>query len=319
MSLSRRRFIAISACAAATGLPVAPAHAMPAARWKGVALGAKADIRLVGLPERRANNLLQKVRAEISRLEKEFSLYQADSTLSRLNRDGQLLQPGADMLGLLGLVSAVHAASGERFDPTVQPVWDAYARAAGKPDIKALRAAETQLGWQRVAFDTSAVSLPEGGALTLNGIAQGYVTDRVVALLRQAGLENALVEVGEISAMGRPQEGGLWQIHLGENDGPAISIRDKAVATSAAEGTMIGGAASHLIDPLTARSCRSKWLRTSVVHKSAAIADAVSTAASLMDLDEIKAMMAQFEGASFVGLHSELGHVSHAHYGRMRS
>ncbi|MCB1387348.1 MAG: FAD:protein FMN transferase [Nitratireductor sp.] len=318
MSLSRRRFIAISASAAATGLSSLAANAAgmeagTGARWRGVALGAEADIRLVGLPRQQAERLLEQVRAEITRLEDEFSLYRADSALSRLNRDGRLDQPGGDMLSLLGLVSAMHAASGGRFDPTVQPVWDAYARAAGRPVAAQLTAARRRVGWRHVEIDAAAIRLAEGCALTLNGIAQGYVTDRAVALLRQAGLENALVEVGEISAMGRPDKDGFWQVHLGSSGGPMVEVSDRAVATSAADGTLIGEGVSHLIDPATGLPCRSKWLRTSVIHLSAAIADAASTATSLMELDEIRTMMRHLGGASFVGLHSELGHVSLAH------
>ena len=314
MSLSRRRFIVISASAAATCLSGTAASATShGARWKGVALGAAADIRLVGLPAHHAEILLRQVRAEISRLEDEFSLYRASSALSRLNKDGRLEQPGGDMLSLLGLVSAMHAASGGRFDPTVQPVWDAYARSAGKPDKVRLAAAGRLVGWQNVEIDAGAVRLSDGSALTLNGIAQGYVTDRVVALLRQAGLQNALVEVGEISAMGRPERDQFWQVYLGSSDGPSVEVSDKAVATSAATGTLIGEAASHLIDPATGLPCRSKWLRTTIIHKSAAVADAASTAASLMDFDQIKAMMTHLGGTSFIGLHEELGHVSHAH------
>ena len=316
MSLSRRRFIMISASAAASSLSTVPAVAAADARWRGTALGAAADIRLVGLPQLQAEDLLQQVRAEISRLENEFSLYRKSSTLSQLNKDGRLEQPGGDMLALLGLVSAMHAASGGYFDPTVQPVWDAYARSDGKPDKVQLADARRLVGWQNVEVDAGAVCLSEGGALTLNGIAQGYVTDRIVALLRQAGLENALVEVGEISAMGRPDRDGLWQVHLGTSDGPSVEISDKAVATSAAGGTLIGETASHLIDPVTALPCRSKWLRTTIIHRSAAVADAASTAASLMDFDQIRQMMAYLGGASFIGLHKDLGHVSHAHGGQ---
>ena len=314
MTLSRRRFIAISASAAATCLSGTAANATSlGARWKGAALGAAADIRLIGLAQPQAEALLQRVRAEISRLEDEFSLYRASSALSRLNKDGRLEKPGGDMISLLGLVSAMHAASGGRFDPTVQPVWDAYARSSGKPDRLKLAAARRLVGWQNVEIDAGAVRLPQGSALTLNGIAQGYVTDRVVALLRQAGLENALVEVGEISAMGRPEGDQFWQVYLGSSDGPSVEVSDKAVATSAASGTLIGDIVSHLIDPATGLPCRSKWLRTTIIHKSAAIADAASTAASLMDFDEIRAMMTHLGGASFIGLHEELGHVSHAH------
>ena len=41
-----------------------------------------------------------------------------------------------------------------------------------------------------------------GAAITLNGIAQGYATDRVVDVLRARGLSTTLVNMGEIRALG---------------------------------------------------------------------------------------------------------------------
>ena len=40
--------------------------------------------------------------------------------------------------------------------------------------------------------------------LTLNGIAQGYVTDRVVGILRAEGIDTRLVDMGEAAPWARP-------------------------------------------------------------------------------------------------------------------
>lgn len=310
MNLSRRRFIAITAGTAAAGL--APVQAMSAvpARWTGTALGAAADVRLVGLPEMEAASLMRRVRAEIARLEREFSLYREDSALVRLNRDSHLALPGPEMLALANLVSAAHAASGGRFDPTIQPLWGAYARAGGKPSPSMIEEARSSVGWQRVGLQADRITLPEDGALTFNGIAQGYVTDCIVALLHAEGLRNALVEIGEISALGRTDRGDAWEVRLGSASGPSIPLVDLSVATSAPSGTVFGdGGESHLIDPSTGLPARDSWICTSVIHKSAAIADACSTAACLMTPAEVSAMLRHFDGAMFIGLHREFGTV----------
>ena len=46
-----------------------------------------------------------------------------------------------------------------------------------------------------------------GAAITLNGIAQGYATDRVVDMLRTGGLSTTLVNMGEIRAIGARADG----------------------------------------------------------------------------------------------------------------
>ncbi|MBC7677140.1 MAG: hypothetical protein H7173_13975, partial [Rhodoferax sp.] len=41
---------------------------------------------------------------------------------------------------------------------------------------------------QRVAFDAQAIVMPAGMALTLNGVVQGFIADKVAVLLAAEGL-----------------------------------------------------------------------------------------------------------------------------------
>lgn len=302
MNLSRRRFIAITA-----GCLLGARHAVASedvgARWQGVALGAHADLRLVGLPAHEAERLLLAARAEIERLEQQFSLYRPDSALVRLNAAGILEQPGPDMLELCSLVSTIHQASSGRFDPSVQPLWMAYARAGGAPGQKALAAARAATGWSKVEISADRIRLRPGAALTLNGIAQGFITDRVVDLLKAQGLQAGLVSVGEIAAVGASPGARDWAIGLADHeDGPAdatIHLRDRAVATSSPRGTMFGaGPAGHILDPETGMPAPANWRRVSIVHRSAAIADGLSTAGVLQGAAELRAMVTGFPDAA---------------------
>lgn len=301
MSLSRRRFIGITAVCM-LGARHALASENAGARWQGIALGAHADLRLVGLPAREAERLLLAARAEIERLERQFSLYRADSALVRLNATGSLEEPGPDMLELCSLVSTIHQASSGQFDPSVQPLWMAYARASGAPDRKALAVARAATGWSKVEISADRIRLRPGAALTFNGIAQGFITDRVVDLLKAQGLEAGLVSVGEIAAVGASPGGRDWVVGLADReDGPAdatIHLRDRAVATSSPRGTMFGaGSAGHILDPETGMPAEANWRRVSVMHRSAAIADGLSTAGVLQSAADLRAMVTRFPDA----------------------
>jgi hypothetical protein len=89
----------------------------------------------------------------------------------------------------------LHAATGGRFDPTIQPLWALYAehfagaRRRDLPPAGARAAALARTGWQRVRFDGARIRLEPGMALSLNGIAQGYIADRLADLLRGMGLD----------------------------------------------------------------------------------------------------------------------------------
>jgi len=274
--LTRRRFIAISAALAPS---MALAQKSDLHVETGIALGAKVTLRLEH-PE--ARQLAALAMAEIRRLEQVFSLYLPDSALVRLNRDGLLREPPFELLECLALAGAVHSASEGRFDPTIQPLWraEALAREAGQPLSDADRdKARALIDWGSLRLEPEAITLRRGMALTLNGIAQGYIADRVAALLAGHGLTRALIDTGEMVAL---PDGG-WPVQL--DAGGSLDLRNRALATSAPLGMTFGGDGftSHILDPRTARPVVTPWRSVSVSAPSAALADALSTAACLTE------------------------------------
>lgn len=305
MALSRRRFITISAVAAAMLAGQAGrAGTAPLYRWQGSALGARASITL-SHPD--AERITTVARAEIERLEDIFSLYRAGSALSRLNAEGRLDAPPFELLDCLTLCAVAHRASGGLFDPTVQPLWDLYARshsAGHAPDQAAIDAALALGGWGDLRYDAQTIRLRPGMALTLNGIAQGYIADRVAALLRAEGLSDILIDTGELRALGGNPQGGDWPVVLDVPARPVIGLRDRALASSSPRGTVFdaAGQAGHILDPRTGLPARPVWQLVSVSADSAAMADAMSTAMCLMDRPEIETAAAAIKGVAVAHL-----------------
>lgn len=293
---TRRRFLHISAAAAALGVAGAPLRAGAVVRWRGQALGAHASMVLTGLDEARAQPILRAVEQELTRLESIFSLYRQGSEIVRLNAGGHLPAPSPELLSVLSLSSALHAASDGAFDPSIQPVWQALAR--GEDPSRA----QVAVGWQHVRFDTNAVRLTRPGmGLTLNGIAQGFITDRIAALLRRRGLGDVLIDMGEVAALGTRPDGGDWQAGIARPDGQIVhhvALRDRALATSAASGTLLSAESKqgHIIDPTNAAAGSSQRL-VSVSAPRAAVADGLSTACCLLDQGKARAAVAMFPGA----------------------
>lgn len=292
---ARRRFLFIAATAAL--MPAAP-FAAPARHWTGQALGARTSIRL-DHPDAAA--ITARCLAEIDRLEDILSLYRDTSALSRLNRAGQLDAPPFELLDCLSLAGAVHRASTGRFDPTVQPLWAAWAEAAVRgrrpsPDERA--AALARCGWAGVDLSSARITLRPGMALTLNGIGQGYVADRVAALLEAEGLTNILVDTGETRALGDAPGGGPWPVRIA--GGGRVALSSRALASSAPRGTCFdgGGRDGHILDPRTGAPVRSPWAQVTVSAPAAALADALSTAACLTrDRSDLERLAAAFPAA----------------------
>jgi thiamine biosynthesis lipoprotein len=290
--MRRRRFLAITAGAAAFAA-AGSAGAAPY-RWHGIALGAPASITL-DHPE--APRLAAAAEAEIQRLERIFSLYRSDSALMRLNATGRLAEPPPELLELLGLCAAIHAATEGVFDPTIQPLWTLFAACYAQgaaPDLASIAAARARVGWRNVSYGTDEVGFVRPGmALSLNGIAQGYIADRVAALLAAEGVSETLIDAGEIRTLGGRPDGGPWRIGLAGAPAP-LPLRDRALATSAPQGTVFDadGRIGHIFDPRTGRP-GGLWQSVTVTAPHAAVADALSTAFCLMD----RAMIARALGA----------------------
>lgn len=292
---TRRRFLTISA--AALGVPRA-SMAEPVYTWQGIALGARATLRLAH-PD--AEAISARVAAEISRLEDIFSLYRPNSSVMQLNRDARLDLPPFELLECLSLAGLVYRASDGRFDPTVQPVWACYAEASAQgkpPENEALSRAALKIGWDRVRIGAAAIELGPDMALTLNGIAQGYIADRVAYMLMAEGLTNVLIDTGEFRAVGAHPDGRPWPVTLA--GGGVVPLETRALATSAPLGTTFdeGARVGHILDPRTGQPAQGRWREISVSAASAAVADALSTAACLLETrSDIDALVAQFQDA----------------------
>jgi FAD:protein FMN transferase len=305
--LTRRRFITISAAAA--GLPLLPrgiaAAAAPQLRvWRGVAIGADAVLQINHPDPIAADRLIERALAEVARLERVFSLYREDSAIRLLNAAGSLSDPPADLVRILSESREFSRLTGGSFDVTVQPLWQLYAYHFSRPDADPEGPGAAELARAVALVDHDAVKVAAGSirfrragmAITLNGIAQGYVTDRVAELLLASGLSRALVDMGETRALGEHPSGRPWTVGLEDPRHPGviaetIGLSDRAVATSGGYGTQFdeAGRFNHIFDPLSGRTS-DKYLSISVIAPTATAADALSTAACLLRLEDIRAV-----------------------------
>lgn len=296
----RRRFIGIIAATSAAALapwgwkPAAAAAEPAPIVWNGIALGANAQLQIHHPDRGFAQQLVERAVTEVHRLESIFSLYLEDSALSRLNRDTALMDAPGDLLRLLQESHGYSSLTDGAFDPSVQPLWALYAdtiRAGNSlPTEEQLQQALRRVDYRAIEIQGRNVRLGRPGmALTLNGIAQGYITDRVTELLRNAGLEHALVDMGEVRGLNRNPAHRPWRVGLADDSDArtplhTLEIRNHAVSTSSGRGTMLDGAGrvTHIFDPRSGHTAQ-RYRSVSVVAGNATMADAFSTAFSLMD------------------------------------
>lgn len=294
----RRRLLRI--LGAAVALPAAVlglrglVPAAPPAVWRGQALGAVAGLTLWHPDPDRARRALVWVQAEIARLEQLFSLHRPGSQIARLNAFGRLDRPAPDLLRVIDIARQVAQASGGAFDPTVQPLWLARAQAPG--DARAIAAGRRLVDHTALTAGPRAVRLGRPGmALTLDGIAQGWITDRIADLLRDAGFDHAMVQLGETRALGGQPDGTPFDVHLVDPAAPwrsdrVLPLADAALAVSG------GYTGATVIDPATGQGADA--LRdVAVLAPRAVWADALSTAILVAGEAAAPSLLAMVPGA----------------------
>jgi thiamine biosynthesis lipoprotein len=197
------------------------------AQWTGTSLGSPSQLLLYHDDGAAAAQIARECVAEIERLERIFALYRADSEIARLNRDGRIEFPSIDLLTVLSQCQTLSALSDGAFDVTVQPLWTLYAahffgNGAPPPDGPPARAIERTrdlVDWRAIDVGPRRIALMRPGmGVTLNGVAQGYITDRITDILRTHGCDRTFANLGcsEISALGRHANGRPWRVGLAD-------------------------------------------------------------------------------------------------------
>lgn len=233
-----------------------------------------------------------------------------DGPLGRLNQ--ALAASGAaeippEVQPLLGPAQALARASGERFNPAIGRLIDAWGFGGDEPPtgpppaamLQALVAqAPSSEDW--VIEGTQLRARNPAVQLDFGAYAQGYGADRAVEQLRAAGIENAIINVsGDIRVIGRRGDR-PWRIGIRNPQGPgmlaAIDLEgDESIVTSGDYERYFeyqGRRYHHILDPRTGYPSQGLSSVT-VLHAQATVADAAATALMVAGLQDWQAVAKQ--------------------------
>ena len=254
----------------------------------------------------------------IRELERLFSVTDENSELFAVNRDGGGTV-SAETAALISASLALCGRTGGALDITVYPVVHAWGFTTDVFRIPSEEELAELLGvvdYRRVALDENHVALPGGGALDLGSVAKGYTADCLTALLREAGVESALLNLGgNVQAIGTKPSGEGWRVAVrdpkGEGYVGVLTVSDRAVVTSGGYERYFernGETYHHIIDPATGHPAKSGLSSVTVVANQGLLADALSTALSVMGLDRATEHWKQYRDfeAVFVAENGEL-------------
>lgn len=253
----------------------------------------------------RAQEALAAVMAEMQRIDREYSPYKDTSQLSRANR----LAPkasAAQPLSISAEFSLLIARSlhyGERsfgaFDITYASLGRYYDYRAGrKPSASERQQALPAINYRHVHLDAERHLLwfahPQV-YIDLGGIAKGYAVDRAVLLLRQRGIEHAVVSAGGDSRLLGDRRGQPWMVGIRNPRAAAgsaalrLPLENCAVSTSGDYERFFidesGARAHHIINPSTGASAQGIMSAT-VIGPEGFDTDALSTSVFVLGVEK---------------------------------
>ena len=279
-------------------------HTLQKAQRESYRLGTIVRITLYGDDSEKLNKVLDLSMKEIERLENLLSVNIPSSDVSLVNRaSGEYPVKVSEEAGSL-LERAIEWSerTGGAFDPTVGKIvklWGIGTESAAVPDPEQLKEAVDMTDFRKVSVlhqgNGTFVQTAKGQRIDLGGIAKGYITEKVKALLINEGVSSALIDLGgNIAVFGSSPKPGKWKLGLqhpfmprGEYFGIA-EVSDVSVVTSGAYERYFesGGIRyHHIFDTATGYPALSDLASVTIISEDSTDADALSTALFVMGFE----------------------------------
>lgn len=256
-----------------------------------LAMGSFLAITIVHPSRDEAENALGLAFDEVDRLSKLLSRHDASTPIAHLNQTGKLAAAPPEVMDVVSRALHFNRVTNGAFDITVQPVVDLYKNsfAAGrKPTEGEITALLPQIGSEHVSISNNSISFQrQNMGITLDGIAPGYIVDRVSALLAKLGINNHLINCsGDIRTSGSAGNAKQWTVAIQDPNHQRaypdiVHMGTGAVSTSGSYEIFYDKEKTfhHIVTPKTGHS---PMLATSVTTSATSLMEADALATGMM-------------------------------------
>jgi len=292
MSISRRHFLtttlaaALVSCKKPESEPQKPnkPDLSQGGVWSGLGFGTEISAEIWGVNQAQGNAFMKQIEQTISALEESFSLYLEQSELRILNRERTLKKPSQTFLDILRKAKSLSKSTLGYTQPAIHHIWlrvqEKLDQAENPKDINWSEIPHLTEHWEAASMDHLIITEDEIQLthpltqISLNSIGQGYATDIVAKMLRDAGVTSAKIDCGETYCIGKHPEDRPWNLGVAGNGDLLgfIELQDAGLAVSSSAPDKI------LLDPIKCRIVPSLTTAAITTSAGACTADAFATA-----------------------------------------
>ena len=251
------------------------------------------------------SGLIDQSESLIASLESLVSVTDADSELYAINQTGSGTLTGKAS-SLMEQALEICRRTDGALDLSIYPIVRAWGFTTGSyqvPDEAEIQALLPLVDYRKIQYDaaTGTVTLPEGMEIDLGSVAKGYAGQLAAQMLREHGVQSALLNLGgNVQTVGAKPDGSPWQIGIkdpqGEDAMMVLSVEDQAVVTSGGYERYFeqdGQTYWHIMDPSTGHPADSGLISVTIVGDEGVVCDGLSTALFVMGLEKATDLWAQ--------------------------
>lgn len=238
-------------------------------------------------------DLQTELEAELKKVDQEFSMFNGESTVARINRGETDVERTPMFNEVFDLAMRITADTEGAFDVTVAPLVNAWGFGFKHQQLPTPQQVDSLLQI-RSQMDFAA-------------IAKGYGCDVVARKLQEYGIGNYMIEVGgEIALRGKNSHDEDWRIGVNKPTEDSLSVHgelqailkltDVCMATSGNYRNFYykdGRRYAHTIDPRTGYPVEHELLSATVIAPNSATADAYATAFMVLGLDGARKVLSR--------------------------
>ena len=249
--------------------------------------------------------LLDEAETLIGSLEEQVSVTDEHSDIYAIDHTGSGSLSG-NTAELMEQALELCRRTGGALDISVYSIVRAWGFTTGSyqvPDEETIQSLLPLVDYTQIQYDaaTGVVTLPEGMEIDLGSVAKGYAGQLAAQMLREHGVQSALLNLGgNVQTVGTKPDGSPWQIGIkdpqGEDAMMVLSVEDQAVVTSGGYERYFeqdGQTYWHIMDPSTGHPADSGLLSVTIVGKQGIICDGLSTSLFVMGLEKAADLWAQ--------------------------
>jgi FAD:protein FMN transferase len=236
--------------------------------------------------------------ARLEQISHRFNHLESTSPIYAFNeRNLPITDP--EIIHVLAAAQRISALSGGAFDVTVEPLvrlWGFYDSCPALPQQRQIDSCLKFVDYHNLVIDSARVTKKNPGTrIDLGGIAKGFGLAEAARVLRQTGVDSALIDLGgDVYAIGRKGDQ-PWKVGIrnprGDGVVGVVSLRNLAAVTSGDYERYFWGPDSvrycHILDPHTGWPARG-FSSTTVLMRDPLLAQGFSKVLFILGPDALK-------------------------------